>query len=200
VQLTDRDEHASRSIIVVSVVCPVGLDESGERWHDMTVPRRGLVPLAACIAAFALTACTTGSNSTAIPRPTGNESSRSEPGLSTGASYRPGVVYVSRSAHVYRGIETFCLRSPLSGTARYSVHAGRAGFVLDIHGFLPKMGVGLDWINTAARGYMVGAFTNDAAGGYVGTAQMFRPGEVRAIAIRFERTDGAGLPGIGKPC
>jgi hypothetical protein len=101
---------------------------------------------------------------------------------------------------VYRGTETFCLRAPLSGTARYSVHAGRASFTLDIHGFPPKTGVGLDWINNAVRGYLVGAFTTNAAGGYIGTAQTFRPGEVRAAAIRFERSDGTGLPGIGKAC
>jgi len=29
---------------------------------------------------------------------------------------------------------------------------------------------------------------------------MFRLGEVRAIAIKFERKDGTGLPGKGKPC
>jgi len=110
------------------------------------------------------------------------------------------MVYVSRAAHVYRGTETFCLRSPLSGTARYSVRAGRASFALDIQGFPPKTDVGLDWINNPVRGYLVGAFTTDAAGSYVGTAQTFRPGEVRGIAIKFQRSDGTGLPGIGKPC
>ena len=166
----------------------------------MTVPRKGLVLLAAGIAALALTACTTGTGSTTIPRPTGSKASGSEPGLSARASYRPGVVDVSRSAHVYRGTETFCLRSPLSGTARYSVRGSRASFVLDIHGFQPKTGIGLDWINNPVRGYLVGAFTTDAAGSYVGAAQMFRPGEVRAIAIKFERPGGTGLPGIGTPC
>jgi hypothetical protein len=76
----------------------------------------------------------------------------------------------------------------------------QASFVLDIHGFQPKTGVGLDWINNPVRGYMVGAFTTDAAGSYVGTAQMFRAGEARATAIKFERPGGAGLPGIGTPC
>jgi hypothetical protein len=58
----------------------------------------------------------------------------------------------------------------------------------------------MDWINNPVRGYLVGAFTTDAAGGYVGAAQTFRPGEVRAVAIKFQRSDGTGLPGIGKPC
>lgn len=174
---------------------------SGKKVHDMTVARRGLVLLAAGIAALVLTACTSGTGSAAIPGPADrSESSGSEPGLSARAPYRPGVVYVSRSAHVFRGAETFCLRSPLSGTARYSVQAGRASFVLDIRGFRPKTGIGLDWINSPVRGYMVGAFTTDAAGGYTGTARMFRAGEVRAIAIKFERPDGTGLPGIGTPC
>jgi hypothetical protein len=101
---------------------------------------------------------------------------------------------------VYRGGETFCLRSPLSGTARYSVHAGRASFTLDIHGLPPRTGVGVDWINNPVRGYLVGAFTTGAAGGYVGAAQTFRPGEVRAVSIKFQRSDGTGLPGIGRPC
>lgn len=101
---------------------------------------------------------------------------------------------------MYRSTETFCLRSPLSGTARYSVEAGRASFILDVQGLPPKTDVGLDWINSLARGYLVGAFTTDATGSYVGTAQMFRPGEVRGTAIRFQRSDGTGLPGIGKPC
>jgi len=101
---------------------------------------------------------------------------------------------------VYRGTEPFCLRSPLSGTARYSVQAGRASFSLDIQGLPPKTDVGLDWVNNPVRGYLVGAFTTDAAGSYVGTAQTFRPGEVRGIAIKFQRSDGTGLPGIGKPC
>jgi hypothetical protein len=162
--------------------------------------RRELVPLAACIAALALAACTTGSRSAAMPRTIGSEFSASLPGPHAQASYRPGIVYVSKSAHVYRGTEEFCLRSPLSGTARYSVTAGRASFSIDIHGFPPKTSVGLDWINNLARGYLVGAFTTDAGGSYVGTAQTFRPGEVRAIAIKFERPDGTGLAGMGKPC
>ena len=71
---------------------------------------------------------------------------------------------------------------------------------LDIHGLPPETGVGLDWINNTVRGYMVGAFTTSASGGYAGAARMFRLGEVRAIAIKFERSTGAGLPGIGRPC
>jgi hypothetical protein len=47
---------------------------------------------------------------------------------------------------------------------------------------------------------MVGAFTTDASGSYVGAARMFRLGEMRAIAIKFERKDGTGLPGKGTPC
>jgi hypothetical protein len=35
---------------------------------------------------------------------------------------------------------------------------------------------------------------------FAGGARMFRLGEVRAIAIKFERKDGTGLPGKGKPC
>jgi hypothetical protein len=110
------------------------------------------------------------------------------------------VVYASRSAHLYRGTETFCLHSPLSGTAKPSVHAGTPSIILDIHGFPPKTGVGLDWINNANRGYMIGAFTTDTSGSYIGAARMFRLGEVRAVAIKFEGADGAGLPGAGKPC
>jgi hypothetical protein len=79
-------------------------------------------------------------------------------------------------------------------------HAGRARIILDVRGFPPKTGVGLDWINNQVRGYLVAAFTTDAAGSYAGTALTFRPGEVRGIAIKFERSDGADLPGIGKPC
>jgi hypothetical protein len=73
-------------------------------------------------------------------------------------------------------------------------------FTLDIRGLPSKTGVGLDWINSAARGYLVGAITTGASGSYNGAAQMFRAGEVRAIAIRFQRSDGTGLPGIGQPC
>ena len=104
------------------------------------------------------------------------------------------------AAHAYRSTETFCLRAPLSGTARYSVHAGRVSVALDIHGLPSKPGVGLDWINNPVRGYLVGAFTTGAAGSYDGLAQMFRAGEVPAIAIKFQRSDGTSLPGIGKPC
>jgi hypothetical protein len=168
--------------------------------HNVTMPRRELIPLAACIAALALTACTTDSSSAASPRLTRSESGTSRSSPHAHASYRPGVVYASRSAHVYRGTETFCLRSPLSGTARYSFHAGRASFTLDIHGFPAKTGVGLDWINNPVRGDLVGTFSTDASGSYVGAAQTFRPGEVRAVAVKFERSDGSGLPGIGKPC
>ena len=173
---------------------------SRQERHNVVVPRRKFGPLAACIAALALAACTTGYSSAAPSRLTGSASSRIQPIPHVHASYRPGVVYVSRAAHVYRGGETFCLRAPLSGTARYFVHAGRASFTLDIHGLPPTTGVGVDWINNPVRGYLVGAFTTDAAGGYVGAAQTFRPGEVRAVAIKFQRSDGTGLPGIGKPC
>jgi hypothetical protein len=48
---------------------------------------------------------------------------------------------------VYRGTETFCLSSPLSGRARYSVRGRRANLTLDIRGLLSKTSVGLDWIN-----------------------------------------------------
>ena len=164
------------------------------------MPRRELVPLAACLAALALTACTAGSSSAAIPGPARSESIGGQPSPHNQASYGPGVVHASRSADVYRGTERFCLRSPLSGTARYSIHAGRASFTLDIRGFPPKTGAGLDWINNPVRGYLVGAFTTDASGSYIGAARTFRPGEVRATAIKFERPDGTGLPGIGKPC
>lgn len=155
-----------------------------------------LARIAACAAAIAMTACTSapGSHST-----TG--SSRNEPRPPDHASSGPVAgVYASKSAHLYRGSERFCLRSPVSGTAKYSVHAGTPSIILDIHGLPPKTGVGLDWINNAARGYMIGAFTTDASGSYVGAARMFRLGEVRAVAIRFERSDGTGLPGAGKPC
>jgi hypothetical protein len=135
--------------------------------HNVTMPRRELIPLAACIAALALTACTTDSSSAASPRLTRSESGTSRSSPHAHASYRPGVVYASRSAHVYRGTETFCLRSPLSGTARYSFHAGRASFTLDIHGFPAKTGVGLDWINNPVRGDLVGTFSTDASGSYV---------------------------------
>ncbi len=60
--------------------------------------------------------------------------------------------------------------------------------------------MGLDWINNPVRGYLVGAFTTNPTGSYVGIARAFRPGEVRAIAIRFERSNGSGLRGIGRPC
>lgn len=162
--------------------------------------RKELVPAAACITALALTACTTASRSTAMLRPSGSASSPAQPSPSARASYRPGIVYISRSAHVYRGAETFCLRSPLSGTARYSVRAHRARIILDASGFPSKTSIGLNWINNRVRGYLVAAFTTDAAGSYAGTTLTFRPGEVRAIAIKFERSDGTGLPGIGKPC
>jgi hypothetical protein len=164
------------------------------------MPWRGLRPLAASVAVLALAACTTGHSSGGLPSPTGSAGGGSQPARQTHASYRPGIAYASRSAHVYRGAETFCMRSPLSGTARYSIHAGRARFLMDIHGLPPKASVGLDWINNAVRGYMVGAFTTNAAGSYMGTADTFRPGEVRAVAIRFERANGIGLPGIGEPC
>jgi hypothetical protein len=162
--------------------------------------RRELVAAAACITALALTACTTGSRSAAMPRASGRGSSGAQPSPHARASYRPGVVYASRSAHVYRSGETFCLRSPLSGTAQYSVHGGKVSFTLDMHGLPPKTSVGLDWINNPVRGYLVGAFTTGASGSYDGVAQMFRAGEVRAIVIKFQRSDGTGLPGIGKPC
>lgn len=155
--------------------------------------RREIGSFAACIAALALTACTTGYSSAAPPRPAGSTASSSR-------STRPAAAYVSRRAHVYRGTEHFCLQAPLSGTARYSVRAGKVSFTLDIHGLPPNTGVGLDWINNPVRGYLVGAFTTGAAGSYDGVAQTFRAGEVRAIAIKFQRSDGTGLPGIGKPC
>ena len=168
--------------------------------HNEAVSRRELGPLAACIAALTLAACTTGYSSAAPPRPTGTTAGSSQSILRPHASYRPATASVSRAAHVYRGTETFCLHSPLSGTARYSVHGGRVSFTLDIRGFPPKTGAGLDWINNPVRGYLVGAFTTDASGSYIGAARTFRPGEVRATAIKFERPDGTGLPGIGKPC
>jgi hypothetical protein len=43
VQLADRDEHASRSIIVVSVVCLVGLDEGVDCARDCLTGTAGLV-------------------------------------------------------------------------------------------------------------------------------------------------------------
>lgn len=168
--------------------------------HNVAVSQRELGPLAACIAALTLAACTTGHSSAAPPRPTGSTAVSSQPTLHAHASYRPATAYVSRSARVYRGIETFCLHSPLSGTARYSVHGSRVSFTLDVRGLPSETGIGLDWINNPARGYLVGAFTTGASGGYDGVADMFRAGEVRGIAIRFQRSDGTGLPGTGKPC
>ena len=44
---------------------------------------------------------------------------------------------------MYRGTETLCLSSPLSGTARYSVRGGRANLTLDIRGLPSKTNVGL---------------------------------------------------------
>jgi len=164
------------------------------------VLRREFGPLAACFAALALAACTTGYSSAAPAKPAGSTAGRSQSTRHTHASSRPATAYVSRAARVYRGTETFCLRSPLSGTARYSVDRGRVSFTLDIRGFPSKTSVGLDWINNPVRGYLVGAFTTGASGSFDGVAQMFRAGEVRAIAIKFQRPDGAGLPGIGKPC
>ena len=168
--------------------------------HNVAVPQRELGPLAACIAALTLAACTTGYSSAAPPKPTGSTATSIQSTLHAHASYRPATAYVSRSAHVYRGTETFCLHSPLSGTARYSVHGSRVSFTLDVRGLPSKTGVGLDWINDQARGYLVGAFTTGASGSYDGVADMFRAGEVRGIAIKFQRFDGTGLPGIGKPC
>jgi hypothetical protein len=163
------------------------------------VSRRELAVLAACVAALALAACTSTS-SAAPPTPTGRIASSSLSTPHAHTSYRPAIAYVSNAADVYRGAEIFCLRSPLSGTARYSVHSGRVSFTLDVHGLPAKTGVGLDWINNPARGYLVGAFTTGASGSYAGVANTFRAGEVRAIAIKFQRADGTGLPGIGKPC
>ena len=168
--------------------------------HNVAVPSRELGPLAACFAALALVACTTSYSSAAPAGQTGSTASNSQPILHGHAAYRPATAYVSRAAHVYRGTETFCLSSPLSGTARYSVRGGRASLTLDIRGLPSKTSVGLDWINNPVRGYLVGAFTTGASGGYDGVADMFRAGEVRAVAIRFQRSDGTGLPGIGKPC
>jgi hypothetical protein len=167
--------------------------------HNRVVPWRELALLAACVAALALAACTTGNNSAAPPTATGSTTS-SQSTRHAHAAYRPATAYVSRAADVYRGAEIFCLRSPLSGTARYSVHSDRVSFTLDVHGLPSKTGVGLDWINNPARGYLVGAFTTGASGSYAGVADTFRAGEVRAIAIKFQRADGTGLPGIGKPC
>ena len=178
---------------------PTGVISAQER-HNVAVPRRELGPLAACLAALALAACTTGYSSAAPPGPTGSIASSSQSTLPAHASYRPATAYVSGAAHVYRGTETFCLRSPLSGTAQYSVDGGKVSFTLDMRGLPPKTSVGLDWINNPVRGYLVGAFTTGASGSFDGVAQMFRVGEVRAIAIKFQRPDGAGLPGIGKPC
>jgi hypothetical protein len=168
--------------------------------HNVVVPRRELSPLAACLAALTLAACTTGYSSAAPPSPSGSTASGSQSTLGAHASYRPATASVSRAAHVYRDTETFCLHSPLSGTARYSVYGGRVAFTLDIRGLPSKTSVGLDWINNPARGYLVGAFTTGASGSYDGMADIFRAGEVRAIAIKFQRSDGTGLPGIGRPC
>lgn len=164
------------------------------------MPRRELALPAACFAALALAACATGRSSAAPPTQTGSTVSSSQSTLRPHAIYLPATAHVSRAARVYRGVETFCLRSPLSGTARYSVRGDRVSFTLDIRGLPSKTGVGLDWINNPARGYLVGAFTTGASGGYAGVADMFRAGEVRAIAIKFQRADGTSLPGVGKPC
>ena len=164
--------------------------------HNVTVSRRELVSLAACAAAIALAACSADSSAPTVL-------STSQRGSSPHAHASPrhgSLMYASSWAHLYRGSETFCLRPPLSGTAKYAVHAGIPSFALDIHGFPPKTGIGLDWINNLVRGYMVGAFTTHASGSYIGAARMFRLGEVRAITIKFERKDGTGLPGKGKPC
>ena len=160
------------------------------------MPRADLAWIAACAAAITLTACTSSPSSYTTPE-SNRQASSAHVHTSSGQS---AVVYASKSAHLYRGTERFCLRSPRSGTAKYSVHRGRASLTLDIHGFPPRTGIGLDWINNAARGYMIGAFSTDASGSYVGAAPMFRLGEVRAIAIKFERADGTGLPGAGRPC
>ncbi len=40
-QLADRDEHASHSIIIVSVICPVGLDEGVDRARDCLIGTGG---------------------------------------------------------------------------------------------------------------------------------------------------------------
>ena len=48
---------------------------------------------------------------------------------------------------MYRGTETFCLSSPLSGRARYSVCGRRANLTLDVRCPPFKTSVGLDWIN-----------------------------------------------------
>ncbi len=133
--------------------------------------RRELALLAACVAALALAACTSNS-SAAPPTPTGRPASSSLPTPHAHASYRPATAYVSKAADVYRGTEIFCLRSPLSGTARYSVHDGRVSFSLNVHGLPSKTGVGLDWINNPARGYLVGAFTTAASGSYAGVANI----------------------------
>jgi hypothetical protein len=91
------------------------------------------------------------------------------------------------------------MRSRLSGTVRYSVHGGRASFIIDIHGLPPKTSIGLDWINNAVRGYLVGAFTTSAAGSYMGTAETFRPGGVRAVAISLNAPMGSVCQGSGNP-
>ncbi len=160
------------------------------------MPSRQLACIAAVAATIGITACTTGHSARTVSGP-----GRSESGTSAAASPRPSVlISASSSAHLYRGTETFCLRRPLSGTAEYSVHAGIPHLALDLHGLPPNTGVGLDWVNNAARGYMVGTFTTDPSGTYIGAARMFRLGEVRAVAIRFQREDGTGLAGVGKPC
>src|SRR5580692_4327906 len=121
--------------------------------HNVTVSRRELVSLAACADAIALAACSADSSAPTVLS-TRQRGSRPH----AHASPRHGsLMYASSWAHLYRGSETFCMPPPLSGTAKYAVHAGIPSFALDIHGFPPKTGIGLDWINNLVRGYMVGA-------------------------------------------
>lgn len=102
----------------------------------------------------------------------------------------------------YDGNETSCADKPLVTRIRYAVASGYASLVVGVRGLPPSIVVLVNWLNNRERGYAVGTFTTDAAGGSVPmTMHLIRPGETHGIEILLTSSDSQStLLGALRPC
>ena len=102
----------------------------------------------------------------------------------------------------FGGKETFCARSPLTGSITYEVVTGDAHLSLGVGGLPASSTVLVNWLNNPIRGYVIGRFATNSAGDSLGSsARLYRPGETRGYEIQLSSSDAQGTVfGVLRPC
>ncbi len=84
----------------------------------------------------------------------------------------------------FRGNQAFCAQRPLWGSLAYQASSGRPSLRVNLRRLPKNALVGINWSNSAVRGYLIATVRTDGHGDSIpGSQHLLRPAESRGYKV-----------------